>query len=392
MEENKAGRPKRFFLNHAKSSAAVISLAIHAGLLLAAVSFVAVRIIVREEPVFDARKITRPKLELRKLQVPVDVKKKKTQAPKLRKRIVVQPTIKRADFKMPEVAGIKGGMGYLDQAGGIGSLGFGLELNLFGGDKGSGNELEGTFFDLKLDKDGKPTSMNPKAKGMTLSDADLLRDNNLLDMYDEAVRNFLNSWSVSRLDRYFKAPTKRFTTTFMFPHMPAADAPKAFKVEDVVQPRQWVAYYSGKIAAPVSGQYRFWGIADDLMMIRIDGDLVIDASLSSRKFTEWDSADPRSRKHPVGTKERGLVIGDWFRLKANDPVTMEVLIGERPGGVFYCRLLIEQEGVEYQKLPDGRPLLPIFKTVGTIPPELVEKMDIPPDTCTVDGPSFGALK
>ena len=40
---------------------------------------------------------------------------------------------------------------------------------------------------------------------------------------------------------------------------------------------------------------------------------------------------------------------------------MDVLIGEWPGGDFKAWLLIEKDGVEYEKDNKGVPILPIFK-------------------------------
>jgi hypothetical protein len=40
---------------------------------------------------------------------------------------------------------------------------------------------------------------------------------------------------------------------------------------------------------------------------------------------------------------------------------MEVLIGEWPGGDFKAWLMIEKEGVQYEKDAKGFPILPIFK-------------------------------
>ncbi|MEE9367400.1 MAG: hypothetical protein V3V05_00905 [Pontiella sp.] len=128
---------KGLFSKHAKSSAAIVSLGIHAVLIVVAISFVAVTVIQKEEQVFEAKPIKRPKLQLKKLQVPVNIKKKKTQKPKLRKRIVVQPKLNQnvPDIKMPEITGVKGGVGSAagDGLGGSGGVGFSMpEMNLFG--------------------------------------------------------------------------------------------------------------------------------------------------------------------------------------------------------------------------------------------------------------------
>ncbi len=127
---------KRFFARHAKSSAALVSLGIHTVIIVIAISFVAVTVIQKEDQNFEAKKVNRPKMQLKKLQVPVNIKKK-VQKPRLRKRIVVQPKLNQQvpDIKLPEITGIKGGMGNAAGSGlgGGGSLGFSMpEMNLFG--------------------------------------------------------------------------------------------------------------------------------------------------------------------------------------------------------------------------------------------------------------------
>ncbi|VGO16588.1 hypothetical protein PDESU_05179 [Pontiella desulfatans] len=136
---------KRFFANHAKSSAALISLGIHAILIVIAFTFVAVTVITKEEQAFETKHVKRPKMPIKKLQVPVNVKKKKSQKPKLRKRIVVQPKMNQTmpDIKMPEITGVKGGMGsgVGDSLGGGGGVGFSMpEIEIFG-IKGKGEKI-----------------------------------------------------------------------------------------------------------------------------------------------------------------------------------------------------------------------------------------------------------
>ncbi|VGO12813.1 hypothetical protein PDESU_01367 [Pontiella desulfatans] len=141
MAKKKTG----YFTNHAKSSAALVSLGIHAALVVIALSFVAVTVIQKEDNQFEAKPVNRPKMQLKKLQVPVNIKKKQTQKPKLRKRIVVQPKVQQnmPDIKMPEITGVKGGLGNAGGTGlgGGGGLGFTMpEINVFGV-KGKGEKV-----------------------------------------------------------------------------------------------------------------------------------------------------------------------------------------------------------------------------------------------------------
>lgn len=119
---------------HTKSSAALVSLGIHALLIVVALSFVAVTVIEKEEQQFEAKPVKRPVQKLRKLKVPVKNSKKKPK-PKLRKQIVVKNLNRKTpSFKMPEIRGVKGGLGAAgDGGGGMETIGFSMpELDFFG--------------------------------------------------------------------------------------------------------------------------------------------------------------------------------------------------------------------------------------------------------------------
>ncbi len=127
-------KKKGFFRSHSKSSAALVSLAIHAILILAAFFFVAVSVVKKDDVDFAAKPVSRPKMNLRRLQVPVNTKTPPKQ-PRLRKQIMVKPINKVApDIKMPEIVGVIGGLGSAGSSlGGGPSLGFSLpEINFFG--------------------------------------------------------------------------------------------------------------------------------------------------------------------------------------------------------------------------------------------------------------------
>jgi len=114
----------------------VVSLALHAILLVVALSFVAVTVIQNAENQFEAPHVTRPKMPVKKLQVPVKMKKKRPK-PKIRKQITVKSRMDRKmpDIKMPELVGLKGGMGSAAEAGlgGVAGVGFSMpEIEVFG--------------------------------------------------------------------------------------------------------------------------------------------------------------------------------------------------------------------------------------------------------------------
>lgn len=394
-------RMRFFFAGHAKSSAALISLVIHAVLIVVALSFVAVSVIIKEDRQFEVKTVSRPKLPLKKLQVPVKLKKSAPK-PKLRKLIISKPKTVGVDIQLPELAGIKGGLG--SGAGeGLSSIGFNFEIpDLFGSNaRGSGNEFLGHFYDLKQTKDGDPTDIGKlvaKAKPNDLKDPHIKQAS---ELYREVIRRFLSGWSSNRLNKYFMAPREKFATTFIIPKVDAEEAPAAFGVGGQVTPMQWLAVYRGQIVAPETGRYRFCGRGDDVLAVRVKKNLVLDASYSN--ISDWESDDPDNYKYDMYASS-GVVIGDWFVLQKGKAVPMEVLIGEEPGGVFFCQLYIEQQGVTYPTRTETytdkeskktetlqRPIFPIFKT-AEMPAEVVEKMQINPNWATVEGPSFGLSK
>ncbi len=120
----------------------MVSMALHAVLIMVALSFVAVTVIQKDDQTFEAKPVNRPKMKLKKLQVPVKIQKKKTQKPKLRKRVVVKQPLKVPDIKMPEITGVKGGMGAAGAGDGGGNgIGFTMpEIDFFGA-KGKGEKV-----------------------------------------------------------------------------------------------------------------------------------------------------------------------------------------------------------------------------------------------------------
>jgi len=355
-----------------RSTAFVITVAVHVLLFIVAGSYVALTVFQREEPRFEGKQISRPKMKLKKLQVPIKVKK--IRQPKFQQTMAAPAKNATMDFKMPAMGGIKGGTASFD-GGGLGNLGFGMRFDtLFGGDASAGNELVGTFYDLKQTAKGTSIPMNDQA-------------------YCFKIKKFLDSWREKELEDFYQAPQKKYALSFMMPFMDAAAAPDAFGVGDLVEPKHWAIHYKGNITAPETGRYRFCGKADDILIVRVNRKIVLNASYYTPEtgtLTDWTSDAPETGTFPIANST--VTYGDWIRLRKGQTVPIEILIGEVPGGEFYCHLLIEQAGKTYKQVSyDGgvRPVLPIFK-MGDIPEGLKEKMKINPNEATVEGPVFGA--
>lgn len=182
--------------------------------------------------------------------------------------------------------------------------------------------------------------------------------------YADIIAEFLkDDWDESKLDKYFRVSRPLYATRIYISRMSAEEAPKAFGVEDVVKPRLWIVHYKGQVSPPEAGTYRFAGHADDILIVRLNGRIVLLSSLASSK-------PPGVAWRPTATSDN-LTRGDWITLKAGEIADMDVIVGEHPGGVFNAYLYLEKQGA-----PAGRP--PIFKLAPGAP----AKLDRPagPDT------------
>ncbi|GHB99932.1 hypothetical protein [Cerasicoccus arenae] len=234
-----------------------------------------------------------------------------------------------------EVGKIGGGSGL---GGGDGRSGF---STLFGNTSPLAGALEGTFIDFKQDRNREAAPDNG---------------------WMEAGKDFMRNYNLREFRKYFNAPQKLYATHFYIPLMGADRAPQAYGVEQLVQPSNWVAVYQGKFRSMTGGTFRFVGTADDLLIVGVDGRTALYAGFTESNPSKWKpDDDPRYSPPPVSPYIPKLTEGDWFKLSPGEAKDLSVVIGEIPGGEFACYLFIEQKGVNYEKAPDGRPILPIFK-------------------------------
>ncbi len=214
------------------------------------------------------------------------------------------------------------------------------EPGVFGSSERNTSALIGIFYDLKQTQQREPAD-----GGKRYSD---IVDEFIVSGFDEAL-----------LNHYYRAPLPLYTTQIAMPRMSAEEAPKAFGVEDEVKPRAWVVHYKAQVAPPEDGTYRFLGRADDMMIVAINRKVVLNGSLGSTKLPKlnWTSPEPQGR--PLAA-HRSAAYGDWIELKADEPVDLDILVGERPGGIFNAILLYEKQGHDYGHTSGGR-VLPLFQ-------------------------------
>lgn len=236
------------------------------------------------------------------------------------------------------------------------------EANVFGHHERKGATLIGIFYDLKQTQQREPI---PDSSKRYVSEIDAF----LTSGFDEALFN-----------RFFRAALPLYTTQFSIPRMNADGAPKAFGVEGLVKPKYWVIHYKGQIAPPVDGTYRFVGNFDDLLIVAINRKVVLDGSRPDTRMARLAWKEPAD-KGPTVAANTLAKYGDWMELKADQPVDIDILIGERPGGYFHGVLLYEKKGETYPKNAKKQAILPLFQLAPKPTPNATFTTDHPAWKC-----------
>ena len=355
-------------------SAVLLSILIHAALFLLAGMLVVFTVVKKEEQKFEPPKaVERPKMKLKKPKVKV----KKTSKPKPTTRIVTK--MNRAnmpDIQLPEMTSMGDGL-----VGGLGGFDIMPDFEtdgLFGGEQSIGNDFVGTFYDLKRGRSGHKITMDPTK-------------------YISELTAFVQGgWRTSKFSRYYRSPKNLYTTSFAIPPVQSILAPRAYG-EPESGGYCFAVHYEGKLVYTEDITFRFWGLGDDVLVVRVDGKVVLNApyprpndALNTQRIAHpWQTSSAKSRAYWLG--DQLSVVGDWITLKAGVPLDMEVLVGEVAGGLFQALLVVEVEGEKYDKNPNrGGPILPIFKTA---PPSIDQVEAIhadldPGDASVTNGPVF----
>ena len=247
--------------------------------------------------------------------------------------------------------------------GGGGGNGGGGGLSLFGIRDGKGSTLRGTLFDLKQTPDNRPT---PIAK----NDASGNLSPQARQEYKTTVAQFVQGGmhDSTLTARYFKGPNPLYATQIYIPQMDAAEGPKAFGLQGRVQPSRWLVHYQGTVVAPDSGTFRFVGVADDVLVVRFNDQVVLDCGSMYPSghipghYYLFDGLNAYAGWF------KGCGEGSSFTVEAGKSYPIDIVIGEWPGGKFEAFLQLRNEAVEYKKDTHGNPILPLFRlTPGTLP-------------------------
>ncbi len=314
-----------------------------------------------------------PNPSKRALEHKVSMAKKKTGgAPPQAKRIVSagiskvslpeMPTMPTASSVMQGMAAGMGGVGSGQgfgaggAGGGMGGGGGGGGMTLFGFRGGGG--LMGTFYDLKQNPSKKRTPVDSVEK-----------------LAKELSRFTHGGWNQSFFDQYFKAPTNLSATNLFVPFADSEAAPEAFGVKKFVDPSLWMVFYKGRVSPPESGTWYFVGGADNFLIVRLNGKVVLHSgypqyeSATQFKATAKYLYEGFKFSHgPAGGVPGGFAKGAPMQLQAGQFYDMEMVIGD-DGGLMFFTLLIEKEGVQYERDGSGNPILPPFRLGNAKLPE-----------------------
>lgn len=353
-------------------SAVLLSLLIHAGLFLLAGTLVVFTVVKKEDKRFvPPKSVERPKMKLLKPKVKV----KKSARPKPTTRLTVKiGRTQMPDLHLPELSGmaigLDAGVGGFDLAPDFG------EANVFGSGQTVGNDFEGTFYDFLKDRSGRRIPMDP-------------------GRVREILEDFVaNGWRAADLARYYRSPKKLYATTCMFPCMESVLARIAFgEFEEGLEPNDhcWAVHYKGQLVHREGIRFRFWGVGNSVLTVRVDGEIVLDAPYipSAGGFAPtWRTASADSYKYFLGYGRS--VVGDWITLEPGVPLNMDYLFVDFGGGAFGATLLVEVEGEEYETNRQGGPLLPVFKTaeLSCDLQDSILKWLVPGEATLAGGPVF----
>ena len=218
--------------------------------------------------------------------------------------------------------------------------------SVFGTADGSASsDLEGYLYDLKQTSSHQPTGMDPGG-------------------YHNKIAQFIASdWDPSVLHPYYKANKALHTSSIFIPIIDANDGPRDFGVQNEVQPCMYCVWYKVTAAPTEDGTYHFVGTADDIMLVRVNHKTVLDGSdrTVNEAVRSKQTSFNMTNFDPTFGPNGDFWIGLPFHVSAHEPVDIEVLIGEEPGGKSDYFLYIQREESTYEKQSNGSPLLPVFQ-------------------------------
>ncbi len=369
MKPRKSKRPGN--ISKGAPSGFIISLLIHAAAFLLAGLLVVFTVQQKEEKKFvPPPPADRPKMKLRKPKVQV----KKNVKPKATTRIVTK--VQRADMpdiQLPEMSGIGEGLGAA--VGGFDLLPDLSELSSpFGGSFTTGSDLKGYFYNFNRSRSGRKIPMST-------------------DQMRQAIHDYMkDGWKKTRLSRYYRSPKTLYSSVVCVPTVQSELAPEAFGEEEA-EGYCWAVLYEGDLVYPEDITFRFWGVGDKFMGVKVDDDTVLFCAYRSstrEMFGDiWQCRDPKDFVYYFG--ESRARPSDWITLKAGESRKLSVIMGDIDGGLVYHMLGVEVKDESYPLTrAGGGPTWPVFRT-GELSQEVQDVIYAnlyPGDLSLTNGPIF----
>ena len=215
--------------------------------------------------------------------------------------------------------------------------------NTFGQREESDFLLRGYYYDFKRTSDGNMTALRGRR-------------------HFPVIREYIESgFDQSVLDEYFRVPDPLFTSFIFHPRRNSTLALEAYEAEEHgVAPGTWAVHYTGRFSPPETGRYRFITKAEAGMVVIVDREVVSQNGFGSdHQITSWRP----SERYNFGLPGNSASVGDWLDLRAGRDYDIEIFLGDGQVGNYQAMLLVEQDGVEYERDSRGNPILPIFAMV-----------------------------
>ncbi len=133
----------------------------------------------------------------------------------------------------------------------------------------------------------------------------------------------------------------------------------------------WMAWYHGQVVPPRPGRYRFWGYADNHLLVAVNGRSVFEGSRRDSPFKELGIPRTDNPALPCLIARAGFACSEWIEL-GGDPVQLDILFGEVGGNITSGLLLVEREGDTYEETFWGQPKWPLFLTEAPGEDEVAE--------------------
>lgn len=173
------------------------------------------------------------------------------------------------------------------------------------------------------------------------------------------IREYIErGFDESVLQRFYRVPEPLFASHIFHPRRNSTLALEAYDAGRYgVQPGTWAVHYRGRFSPPQNGRYRFITKAEAGMVVIVNRQVVSQNGFGNdHEITRWRP----SQRYNYGLPGNAASVGDWMDLRRGQSYPIEIFLGDGRVGNYQAMLLIEQEGVEYEKDARGNPILPIF--------------------------------